>query len=334
MVKLLNSTPTLPEERRRERLRRGREAILTEADALHRLADSLGDSFIEAVDAVLAVRQRVIVSGMGKSGHVARKIAATFASTGTPALFVHPAEAAHGDLGMIVRGDLLLMLSNSGSTPELRALIERARQLQCAVVGVASIPDSLLMQASDIRLTLPPAAEACAVAAAPTTSTTMMMALGDALAVAVMSARGFTREGFRLLHPGGALGSRFASVDDIMHTGDRMPVVPPDCPMADLLVTMTEKSLGLAGVVDDGGRLIGVVTDGDLRRHSTRLFGLCAGDIMSRSPKTVPAGSLVEDALAAMQANRVTALFVMAPDNPRRPVGVVHVHDITRLQRG
>lgn len=313
---------------------RGREVIRTEADALIALQDSLDASFEAAVRLLIDVQQRVIVSGMGKSGHIARKIAATLASTGTPALYVHPAEAAHGDLGMIMPGDLLLILSNSGATPELKAITDHAVSLGCRIIGVASLPDSPLMKVSDVRLVLPTVREACPVNIAPTTSTTLMLALGDALAVATMSARGFTRERFKLLHPGGSIGSRLAPVQQLMHSGDSLPLVRDTLAMQEVVIVMTEKSFGAAGVIDADGRLLGVITDGDLRRHSHELFSCCAADIMTRRPKVVDEGTMAEDALALMTANRITAMFVMAHDDPQRPVGLVHIHDFARLGFG
>lgn len=306
---------------------RGRDVVHTQARALDQLADLLDESFADAVRLILAVRGRVIVSGMGKAGHVARKIASTFSSTGAPALYVHPGEAAHGDLGMIVADDLLLLLSNSGTTPELRAVTRHARTLGCPIVGIGSQAHSPVMMAADVRLVLPVVSEACPVNIAPTTSTTLMLALGDALAVASMSARGFTRDRFRLLHPGGAIGSRLAPVDQIMH--EDLPLVPPGMPMRDVLVTMTGKSFGIAGVVDGEGRLVGAITDGDLRRNGDRLFASTASEVMSANPKVIAEGTSSDEALAVMNGNRITALFVMAHDDPDRPVGLVHIHDLT-----
>jgi arabinose-5-phosphate isomerase len=314
-------------------IRAGRDVILTEANALLELGDSLDENFAEAVRMLLAAKQRVIVCGMGKSGHVGRKIAATFASTGTPALFVHPAEAAHGDLGMIARGDTLLMLSNSGTTPELRSVLQHAKLMGCPIIAVASKALSPLMQAADVRLTLPSVREACPANIAPTTSTTLMLALGDALAIAVMRVRGLTRERLRLLHPGGAIGGRLQPVEAIMHAGDVLPLVEAETPMAEVIIEMTRKSFGIAGVIRDA-RLIGVITDGDLRRHSDNLLGGTAADVMTPSPKLVTEDMPCEDALALLQEHRITALFVTAHDDPERPVGLVHIHDLARLSHG
>ena len=311
----------------------GREVIQVEGSALADLAARLDENFVEAVDLLVAAKQRVIVSGMGKSGHIARKIAATLASTGTPAFFVHPAEAAHGDLGMITQGDLLVILSNSGATPELRAVIQHARTAGCPIIAIGSQNSSPLMQSATVRLLLPLVREACPVNIAPTTSTTLMLALGDALAVATMRVRGLTRERMQLLHPGGAIGDRLQPVDPLMHRGDGLPLVAPDAPMLDVVLEMTSKGFGIAGVVDDGV-LVGVITDGDLRRHSEQLFDLKARDVLTPDPKVVTEGTLCEDALAKLQEHRITALFVTSHDAPDRPVGLVHIHDFIRLRNG
>ena len=311
----------------------GREVIRIEGSALADLAAILDDSFVEAVDLLVGTTQRVIVSGMGKSGHIARKIAATLASTGTPALFVHPAEAAHGDLGMITEGDLLLMLSNSGSTPELKAVIQHARTVGAPIIAMGSQTASPMMRSANVRLVLPAVREACPVNIAPTTSTTLMLALGDALAVATMRVRGLTRERLQLLHPGGSIGDRLLPVDAVMHSGDSLPLVNPDTPMVEVIIEMTRKSFGIAGVVD-GGTLVGVITDGDLRRHCEQLLELKASDVLTAGPKVVAEGTLCEDALALLEEHRITALFVTAHDAPERPIGLVHIHDFTRLRNG
>ena len=297
------------------------------------LAKHLDESFADAVELLVSTKQRVIVSGMGKSGHVGRKVAATLASTGTPALFVHPAEAAHGDLGMITRGDTLIILSNSGSTPELRSVLQHAKLFGCPIIAVASQHASPLMQAADVRLLLPAVREACPVNIAPTTSTTLMLSLGDALAVAAMRVRGLTRERLQLLHPGGAIGDRLQPIDRLMHVGGSLPLVARDTCMADVVIEMTRKSYGIAGVME-AGELVGVITDGDLRRHSQHLFSSRACDVMTPNPKLVPEGAMCEDVLAMLQEHRITALFVCAHDAPRRPVGLVHIHDFARLQNG
>lgn len=311
--------------------RRGRSVIQAEADGLNLLTQALDSTFEDAIAALLKVTRRIIVSGMGKSGHIARKIAATLASTGTPAYFIHPAEAAHGDLGMMISGDALLALSNSGSTPELGPLISHAQRLQCPIIAIASEVSSPLMRAATVCLRLPQVEEACPAKLAPTTSTTMMLALGDALAVGVMTARGFSRENMLVLHPGGTIGSRAKAARDIMHHSDALPLVIAATPMADVIVEMTGKSLGIAGVVDDLGMLIGVITDGDLRRHSRHLFELRAAAVMSPTPKTILAGAPIEQAMQLMQEYQITAVFVMDDLTGKVPVGIVHVHDIARL---
>lgn len=319
---------------RAEILAHGREVLRIETEALVRLGDQLDESFARAVQLILAVRGRVVVSGMGKSGHIARKMAASFASTGTPAIFVHPGEAAHGDLGMLLPGDLLICLSNSGATPELRPIMAYAASLGCPLVGITAQAHSNLGQAADAALILPKAREACPENIAPTTSTTLMLALGDALVVAAMKMRGISRADIEKLHPGGSIGLRLLPVSRIMHAGDALPLVPADMPMREVLVVMTEKALGVAGVVDGAGHLVGAVTDGDLRRNFDRLADSCAQDVMTRAPKTIIDGTYAEDALALLTANRITSLFVMDHEEPERPVGLVHVHDFNRLGLG
>jgi len=309
----------------------GRTVLEVEAAALAQLSEMLDDEFARAVELILQTRGRVVVSGMGKSGHIARKMAATFASTGTPAIFVHPGEAAHGDLGMLIDGDLLVVLSNSGATAELRPITQYARRLDCPIIGITSQRHSPMTQIAAASLILPKVRETCPVNISPTTSTTMMLALGDALAVATMSMRGISRAQLELLHPGGVIGSRLMPVNDIMHAGDKLPLVAATLPMHDVLVTMTEKSLGIAGVVDPAGQLIGTITDGDLRRNINRLLERTAADVMTRHPKTIPDGTYAEDALDILSANKITALFVMDHDAPETPIGLVHIHDFHRL---
>jgi arabinose-5-phosphate isomerase len=311
----------------------GREVIDMEASALRLLTEALDEDFARAVELLVATRQRVIVSGMGKSGHIGRKIAATLASTGTPALFVHPAEAAHGDLGMIAQGDLLLLISNSGATPELRAVIDHAKRIDCPIIAIGSQNASPMMRSAQVKLLIPAVREACPVNIAPTTSTTVMLALGDALAIAVMRTRGLSRERLKLLHPGGAIGERLAPVENVMHVGDGLPLVSPDMAMSDVVVEISAKGFGIAGVVKDG-RLVGVITDGDLRRHSDNLFSHVAAEVMSSDPKTVSEGTRCEVALEVLQQYRITAVFVTAHDDPARPVGLVHIHDLARLKHG
>ena len=305
-------------------------------EAMGALSDQLDRSFSEAVDILVAVRGRVVVSGMGKSGHVGRKIAATLSSTGTPAQFVHPGEASHGDLGALTRADALLMLSYSGETAELFDLIAYAKRFGIPLIGVAGNRDSTLIEASDVALVLPKAQEACPIGVAPTTSTTLTLALGDALAVALMERRGFSADQYRDLHPNGAIARASVAlirVRDIMHA-DKMPLVKPATPMREVLLTMTSGGFGVAGVTDDQGALTGIITDGDLRRHmQSGLLDRAALDVMTTSPKTVAPGLLAGEALAIMNEGtpRVTCLFVVDPaQQDHRPIGILHVHDCLR----
>ena len=308
-----------------------RDVLLTEAAGLHALAAGLDHSFGHAVDLLARATGRVAVSGMGKSGHVARKIAATLASTGTPALFVHPAEASHGDLGMIVPGDAVLALSNSGETVELADLVAHSRRFGLPLVAITAHAGSALAKAADVALTLPAAAEACPMGLAPTTSTTMQMALGDALAVALLTRRGFTEADFHQFHPGGRLGTRLRRVRDVMHTGEAVPLAPPDTVMDRALLLITEKRFGCLGVVDAAGRLTGIVTDGDLRRAmGPDLLSRRVADVMTRSPRTIMPDALAVEALHAMNARErpITTLFVV--DASDRPLGILHIHDLLR----
>ncbi|MEA2741536.1 MAG: arabinose-5-phosphate isomerase [Acetobacteraceae bacterium] len=308
-----------------------RDVLNTEAAGLLALAASLGHRFGQAIDRLASATGRVVVSGMGKSGHVGRKIAATLASTGTPALFVHPAEASHGDLGMIVPGDAVLALSNSGETAELADLVAHSRRFALPLVAMTARPDSTLAQSADVALILPRAVEACPMGLAPTTSTTMQMALADAIAVALLTRRGFTAADFRQIHPGGRLGARLRRVRDVMHVGDAIPLAAPDLPMATALVRMTEKRFGCLGIVDGDGVLRGIVTDGDLRRSmGPDLLSRLTGDVMTASPRTIGPDALAVEALHAMNAHErpVTTLFVVDPAG--RPLGILHVHDLLR----
>ena len=305
-----------------------RRVITREADALTMLAASIGPSFSAAANLILAAKGRVIVSGMGKSGHIARKIAATFASTGTPAQFVHPAEASHGDLGMVMRGDVLLVLSNSGETPELDHIIAHSRRFDIPLIGIAGREGSTLLRQSDVAILLPDAPEACDQGIVPTTSTTMTLALGDALAVALMEHRDFTPEHFRVFHPGGKLGARLAKVESLMHTD--MPLVGHEIPMSEALLIISAKGFGVVGVTDPNGYLLGVVTDGDLRRHMDGLLSLTAGQVMTANPRTIGPGSLAEKAVAVMNDKKITCLFVVDPEGSRAPVGIIHIHDCLR----
>jgi arabinose-5-phosphate isomerase len=305
-----------------------RRVITREAEALQLLAAGLDGSVARAVEVILDAKGRVIVSGMGKSGHIARKIAATLASTGTPAQFVHPAEASHGDLGMVMRGDVVMVLSNSGETPELADIVAHTRRFDIPLIGIAARPDSTLLRQSDVAILLPDAPEACETGVVPTTSTTMTLALGDAIAVALMEHRQFTPDQFRIFHPGGKLGARLTRVADLMHTD--MPLVSTGTPMSEALLAISQKGFGVVGVTDSNGYLIGIVTDGDLRRHMDGLLTHSADEVMTASPRTIGPEALAERALAVMNERKITTLFVVDPEGSRAAVGILHIHDCLR----
>jgi arabinose-5-phosphate isomerase len=306
-----------------------RRVLKSEIAGLTALADELSGRFSDAVDLLSAAKGRVTVTGMGKSGHIASKIAATFASTGTPAQFVHPAEASHGDLGMIAPGDAVLALSNSGDTTELGAILAYTRRQRIPLVAMTRRDGSALVEAADVALILPAIEEACPMGLAPTTSTTMMLALGDALAIAMLERKGFAIADFQRLHPGGDIGRQLLTVTDIMHPGAAMPLVALGTAMADAILEMSAKSFGCVGVTDSGGRLVGIVTDGDLRRHmGDALLRTSVDTVMNRQPKTVRPQALAAEALGRMNQHKITSLF--ATDAERRPVGIVHIHDCLR----
>ena len=315
-----------------ERQRRARRVLDVELRGLTALRDRIGPSFDRALDVLLGCRGKVIVTGIGKSGIVGRKVAATFASTGTPAFFLHAGEGSHGDLGMLVRGDVVLALSYSGETDEVLRLLPLLRRLAAPLIVATGAPASTLAHAADVALDVGVPEEACPLGLAPTASTTVMMALGDALAVALLEERGFTAEDYALLHPGGALGRRLLRVEDIMHRGAQVPVVPVDAPLEDTIGEITGKRLGMTAVVDGGGAVLGVVTDGDLRRGLARaadIRTLTAGDLMTRTPKTIAGDALAGQAVAVMERHAITALLVLEPET-RRPAGVIHLHDLLR----
>ncbi|HEY1430698.1 MAG TPA: KpsF/GutQ family sugar-phosphate isomerase [Stellaceae bacterium] len=306
-----------------------RRVIRAEISGLESLAKALDGAFEAAIDTCAAVRGRVVVTGLGKSGHIARKIAATLASTGTPAQFVHPVEASHGDLGMIGSEDAIVALSNSGETTEFADLVAYSRRCNIPLIAITGGARSTLAAAADVVLLLPAAAEACPMGLAPTTSTTMMAALGDALALALLERKGFSSADFRLYHPGGRLGRRLLRVRDIMHQEDEVPLVPPDAPMSDAILVMTAKSFGCVGVCATDGRLVGVITDGDLRRHmGDSLLRQPVEAVMHGNPKTIAASALAADALGAMNRFAITSLFVV--DQGGRPIGFLHMHDCLR----
>lgn len=304
-----------------------------ETRALGQLADALrgrlAGPFSDAVTTLQKTAGRVIVTGMGKSGHVGQKIAATFASTGTPAFFVHPSEASHGDLGMVTRDDVLLALSWSGETVELSNILTYARRFGVPLISITSSAKSALGRASDIVLQLPAVEEACPHGLAPTATTTMQLAVGDSLAVALLEARGFTAHDFKVFHPGGSLGAQLKLVEDIMHSGDSLPITPVDTRMPEALLIMTQKAFGCVGVVDAKGKLVGVVTDGDLRRHmGEALFDATVSEVMTRRPKTISRKALTSTALDQLNSSRITSLFVV---EKTKPVGILHIHDLLRI---
>ncbi len=303
-----------------------RRVLGIEAAALSALAAALDVSFDRAVDTLIGAKGRVIVSGMGKSGHVGAKIASTFASTGTLAQFVHPAEASHGDLGMIGPDDAVLMLSNSGETRELADMILHTRRRGIPLIGIASRPGSTLLKAADVALVLPPAEEACPMGLAPTTSTTMMLALGDALAVALMERRGFNRDQYKDFHPGGSLGAALMTVADLMHTGDAIPLATEAATVDDAVRVISDKRFGCVGITNAAGALTGIITDGDMRRRfGENLSGRQVTAAMTKGPKTVAATALASEALALLNRAQITTLFVV--DDAGRPVGLLHIHD-------
>ena len=307
----------------------GRDILHDEARALDALADSLGDNFTRAVELILNATGKLIVGGLGKSGHVARKIAATFASTGTTATFLHLAEAIHGDLGIAAAGDVAILISLSGNTAELEPVIDHFEAVGIPIVAITGNPRSTLGEAAAAALILPHWPEVGPEAVAPTTSTTMSLALGDALAMTAMRQKGFTRTDFGRLHPGGTLGARLKPVKRLMHKGDQVPLIRHDASMHDAVVVMTEKRLGVVGVTDDDGHLVGVITDGDLRRNIERGLEHSAAEFMTANPKTVTPDSLVADALTLFEEHRITSLFVVDPEAEvgLRPLGVLHIQD-------
>ena len=311
----------------------GRRVLAAEAEALADLADAmagpLGDAFDAATDLLFAARGRIVATGMGKSGHVARKIAATLASTGAPALYVHPGEASHGDLGMMTADDVLLALSNSGETSELSDILAHCQRIGAPVVALTGRAPSTLADAAAAALVPPPAEEACPMGLAPMTSTTVALALGDALAAALLHRRGFAAADFRALHPGGKLGRGLMRLADIMHAGDRLPLIAAEARMADALIEMSTKGFGCVGVVDAGGALVGLVTDGDLRRHmGADLTDRIVATVMTKNPHTVEPNMFVAESLKLMNDSQITALFIVEDGHPR---GLVHLHDLLRL---
>jgi arabinose-5-phosphate isomerase len=320
---------TKEERRIASAIENGRKVLIEEANALIELADSLNDSFDRAIDLIVSTTGRIVVTGVGKSGLVGRKIAATFSSTGSPSFFVHAAEAAHGDLGMIKPVDTLVIVSNSGSTAELRSVIAYAEVNKVPIIGIASRVDSLLIRKSTVPIVLPALPEACPEQLAPTTSTTMMLALGDALAIAAMRRRGVSKDLLLHLHPGGAIGFGYRTVGSLLDEDAALPLVRENSRMRDVVIEMTNASKGVAGVVDDQGFLVGVVSDGDLRRSFDYILSVKLKDIMTRTPKTVAASATIQDARTIMLTHKITAIFVMSGEEPRRPMGLLNIHDLS-----
>ena len=312
-----------------EHIEAARRVLRAEVEGLRALAESLDGAFADAIETLARISGRVIVTGMGKSGHVARKIASTLASTGTPSFFVHPGEASHGDLGMVASSDAVLALSNSGDTAELADILAYTKRFRIPLIAMTRRSESALCEAADVALVLPQSAEACPMGLAPTTSTTMMLALGDAIAVALLDRKGFSADDFQVLHPGGQLGRQLLRVADIMHRDAAMPLVPAGSTMAEAIRGITEKSFGCAGVVDPAGRLIGIVTDGDLRRHmGEALLSARVEAVMTPTPKTIRPQALAAEALGQMNSQAITSLF--AVDEGSRPLGILHIHDCLR----
>jgi arabinose-5-phosphate isomerase len=306
----------------------GRNVLHDEARALDALADNLGEAFEHAVELIVGCKGKVIVAGLGKSGHVGRKISATFASTGTTSVFLHLAEAIHGDLGMASTGDVAILISLSGTTGELEPVIDHFRAASIPIIGITGNPHSTLSDSAEAALVLPPWREVGPESVAPTTSTTMTLALGDALAMTVMNLKGFSRADFGRLHPGGALGSRLKPISRLMHSGREVPLTRADSSMRDTIMEMTAKRLGVVGVIDNDGYLVGVITDGDLRRHMEEGLEHRADEFMTANPKTIAKDALIDDALALFDEYKITAVFVVDDENGRkRPLGVLHIHD-------
>jgi len=309
-----------------------RRVIAIERDGLDALLNALDGTFAETVKCVSELKGRLICTGVGKSGHVARKIAATLASTGTPSSYVHPTEASHGDLGMVTSGDAVLALSKSGETRELGDIIAYCRRFGVPLIGMCVNPESALGRASDFKLFVPDAQEACGETSAPTTSTTLMMALGDALAVSLLEAKGFTATDFKTFHPGGALGAALATAGDVMHSGESVPLISADAVMSGVLIEMTAKSFGCVGVTDDDGVLAGIITDGDLRRHmGNDLINQQAGKVMTMNPKVGHPDMLAADALREMTAGSLKIMQLFIVDDKGRPCGILHLHDLLRV---
>ncbi|WP_170643530.1 KpsF/GutQ family sugar-phosphate isomerase [Ruegeria conchae] len=313
-------------------LKTARQVVTDEARALDALAESLNEDFAEAVQLILQATGRIIISGIGKSGHIGHKIAATLASTGTPAYFVHPAEASHGDLGMVSKDDVVLAISNSGEAPELVNLLAFTRRFGIPLIGLSSKPESTLMKQADVHLLIPSMGEACGFGMVPSISTTLTLAMGDALAIALMKHRDFKPEDFRAFHPGGKLGAQLSTVRDLMHAD--LPVVRSGTSMSEALLVMSQKSFGVVGVTDDADRLLGIVTDGDLRRNMDGLLNKTTDEVMTRDPLTIAPNAMAEEAVGIMNDRKITSLFVVDPEADGQAQGLLHIHDCLRVGLG
>lgn len=312
----------------------GVEVLEIEARAVSLLATTLSTSFYHAVRLLQMCKGKVIITGMGKSGHIGQKIAATFCSTGAPAQFIHPAEASHGDLGNIAKDDIIIILSNSGETAELYNIVSFAKRAEIPIIGITAKSHSTLSENSTINLNIPDLEEACPNGLAPTTSTTLMLSLGDALCVALMKKNDFTKSAFLEFHPGGKLGAKLKPVSAIMHSGEELPLVSIGSQMSDALIEMTKKGFGITGVVSNSGKLAGVISDGDLRRHMDGLLNKNLSSVMTKNPLILDTITTVSDALNLMNDNAVTSVFISKPNDSKSPLGIVHVHDCLRLGNG
>ena len=308
-------------------LETARNVLKIESKALEKLANNLPEDFTRLINAIINCKGRVVVAGVGKSGHIGRKISATLASTGTPSYFVHATEASHGDMGMIVEGDICLLISNSGETSEMHNIVAHTRRFLIPIAAISSNSDSTLMRAADFALELPDAAEACTIGMAPTTSTTMTLALGDALAVSLMRERNFNTENFKIFHPSGNLGSQMKRIKDLMHVGDKIPQVTPETSMPDALIEMTSKGFGIALLIK-ARKITGIISDGDLRRHMHHLLDKTAGDIASNDPVVISEDAFAADALRIMNNSKISVLVVADQEN--HPQGILHIHDLLR----
>ncbi|MBI5195570.1 MAG: KpsF/GutQ family sugar-phosphate isomerase [Nitrospirae bacterium] len=310
-----------------------KKVLMVEAEAIKSLVERVGDNLLTAIDIIYSCRGRVVVTGMGKSGLIGKKIAATFASTGTPALFLHPAEGVHGDIGMVTKGDVVLALSNSGETDEIIKILPILKRLDIKIISLTGSPDSTLAKASDVVFDVSVKEEACSMGLVPTASTTAALAMGDALAVALLNKRGFSEEDFALFHPEGSLGKKLLiKVGDLMHSGEGLPVVSPDAPMANAVLAISSGRLGVTIVAENNGRILGIVTDGDLRRGIEKwgkaFFDMKAGEVMTKNPKSIGENELAAKALSIMENLSITSLVV--PDENGRAKGIIHLHDILK----